>query len=131
MLGTVSKRTRGPARTHRRPGTRPPTDRPASARRPVAEPEVSQLESAELIAEDVIENQPAAAAAELDRAARAARRGQRVKPGSVLAARAATEYVYVAEDMRRILVVASLLVAVMIVLWLLIVVFRVIPTGIY
>jgi len=131
MLGPVSKRTRGPARTHRRPGTRPPTDRPASARRPASESEVSQLEAAEVIAEDVVEHQPAAAASELERAARSTHRGQRVKPGSVLAARAATEYVYVAQDMRRIVIVAGLLFAVMIVLWLLIVVLKVIPLPFY
>ena len=58
-------------------------------------------------------------------------RGQRVKPGSVLAARAATEYVYVAQDLRRITVVAALLFGVMIVLWLLIVVLKVIPLPFY
>ena len=55
----------------------------------------------------------------------------RVKAGSLLAARAATEYVYVAKDMRRILLVASLLIAVMLVLWLLLVVMRVVPLPFY
>jgi hypothetical protein len=43
----------------------------------------------------------------------------------------ATEYVYVAKDMRRILVVAALLAAVMIVLWVLLVVMRVVPLPFY
>lgn len=84
-----------------------------------------------MIAEDVVEHRPAEAAAELTRAERAAHPRTRVKPGSVLAARAATEYVYVAQDMRRILIVSSILFGVLIALWLLIVVFRVIPVSFY
>lgn len=56
---------------------------------------------------------------------------QRAKPGSVLASRAATEYVYVAQDLRRILVVSAVLLAVMIAAWLLIAVFGVIPLDFY
>jgi hypothetical protein len=41
----------------------------------------------------------------------------RAKPGSLLAAKAATEYVYVAQDLRRIAVVAALLFGIMLVLW--------------
>ena len=55
----------------------------------------------------------------------------RTKPGSLLAARAASEYIYVAQDMRRILAVAFVLFGALIVLWLLIVVFRVIPLPFY
>ncbi|CAN5661136.1 hypothetical protein BH23CHL7_BH23CHL7_14250 [soil metagenome] len=55
----------------------------------------------------------------------------RAKPGSVLAARAATEYVYVGQDLRRIVIVSTLLVALMIAAWLLIVVLQVIPLDFY
>lgn len=73
--------------------------------------------------------------AELPRAARAARADQqprtRVKPGSLLAARAATEYVYVARDIRRILVVSVGLFAIMVALYVLLVVARVVPLPFY
>jgi hypothetical protein len=124
----VTKRVRGPVRTHRRPGARPATDRPASARR-AQQP--SQLEAAEVVAQDIVEERPAEAAAEIERAARATHHRTRTKPGSVLAARAASEYVYVAQDMRRILVVAAALFATLIVLWLLLVVARVVPLPFY
>jgi hypothetical protein len=55
----------------------------------------------------------------------------RSKPGSLLAAKAATEYLYVAQDMRRILIVAALLGGVMVVLWVLLVVMRVVPLPFY
>lgn len=124
----MSKRVRGPVRSQRRParaaGQRPPTQRPAQQ---------SQLLAAEVIAEDVVEEHPVEAAAELERVAKTVpgRPGVRTKPGSLLAARAANEYVYVAQDMRRILLVAAALFGTLIVLWLLIVVFRVIPLPFY
>ncbi len=49
----------------------------------------------------------------------------------MLAARAATEYVYVSQDMRRILLVASGLIGILFALWLLVVVLRVIPLPFY
>jgi hypothetical protein len=55
----------------------------------------------------------------------------RAKPGSVLAARAATEYVYVGRDLRRIAVVSIALVVIMLAAWLLIVVLGVIPLDFY
>ncbi len=95
----------------------------------------SQLETGEVVAEDVVEHHPAEADNELERAAVAARHGTRVhhkvKAGSLLAARAATEYLYVSQDMRRILVVAAGLVAVLIALWLVIVVLRLVPLPFY
>jgi hypothetical protein len=41
----------------------------------------------------------------------------KVKPDSVLAQRARDEYVYVGQDLRRIIVVAAILFAVLIVIW--------------
>jgi hypothetical protein len=55
----------------------------------------------------------------------------RPKPGSLLAERAANEYVYVAQDMRRILIVAAALTLILFALWLLIVVMRVIELPFY
>jgi hypothetical protein len=125
----VSKRVRGPVRTHRRPGARPAPERSATARR---RPETtSQLVAAEVIAEDVVEERPVEAAAELQRISNTVPARTRSRPGSLLAARAATEYIYVAQDLRRIVVVAAALFGTMIVLWLLIVVFKVIPLPFY
>lgn len=139
----MSKRTRGTARTpHRRPGTRPTTSRPASRRR---DPTIrTELDEALLIDETLeIEAlaagttdkpappQPAADTPATTRSTRAGRAHHRVKAGSLLATRAATEYVYVAQDLKRISVVGALIVGALIVLWLLIVVLRVIPLPFY
>ena len=126
----MTKKVRSTARTHKRPGARSASDRTNTARRPVAVAPASQLQAAEIAAEDVVEDRPATAAAVLESSARQHPRG-RVKPGSLLAAKAATEYVYVAKDMRRILLVASGLVGVMLVLWVLLVVMRVVPLPFY
>jgi len=75
--------------------------------------------------------QPAGDAPAPTRAARAGRVHQRIKAGSLLAARAATEYVYVAQDLKRITLLGALIVGALIVLWLLIVVLRVIPLPFY
>jgi hypothetical protein len=128
----MTKRVRGAARTHRRPGARPASERGAATARPrpVTVAPASQLEAAEEVATYVVEERPAEAAAVLESTARM-RASHRVKAGSLLATRAATEYVYVAKDMRRILVVATALIGVMIVLWLLLVVMRVVPLPFY
>ena len=67
----------------------------------------------------------------MERVARAVPARQRVKAGSLLAARAATEYLYVSQDMRRILLVAGSLFGTLAVLWLLLVVLRVIALPFY
>jgi hypothetical protein len=125
----MTKKVRG-GRAHHRPGTRPTTDRANMPRRRDSLIETSQLEVAEVAAEDIVEARPAAAAAVLEANARNQPR-HRVKAGSLLASRAATEYVYVAKDMRRILVVAVLLIGIMLVLWVLLVVMRVVPLPFY
>jgi hypothetical protein len=126
----MAKKVRSAGRAHRRPGERPISDRSATPRRAARLAPASQLEAAEIVAEDVVEVRPAAAAAVLESNARNHPRN-RLKPGSLLAAKAATEYVYVAKDMRRILVVAALLLTVMLVLWVLLVVMRVVPLPFY
>jgi hypothetical protein len=127
----MTKKVRGTGRQHKRPGARPATDRAATPRRRITTIEApSQLEAAEETAKDLVEDRPAAAATVLEANARSHPR-HRVKAGSLLATRAATEYVYVAKDMRRILFVAALLLAIMFVLWLLLVVMRVVPLPFY
>ena len=93
----------------------------------------SQLEEAEIIAEDIIDDRPEEAKAELDRytTRTAQRTHHKIKAGSILAARAATEYVYVAQDMRRILLVAGGLIGLLFALWLLLVVMKVIALPFY
>ena len=125
----MTKKVRG-GRAHHRPGTRPTTDRAATPRRRPSLNEPSQLEAAEEAAEDIVEDRPASAANVLEANARSHPR-HRVKAGSLLAARAATEYVYVATDMRRIIFVAVLLIALMFILWVLLVVMRVVPLPFY
>ncbi len=128
----MSKRVRGTVRAHRRPGARPPSERSAARGRTPSEARSSQVEAADVIAEEIaeesIDDTPA-----LERAA--ARAGTRlhhkVKAGSLLAARAATEYVYVSQDMRRIVLVAGSLVVILFTLWLLVVVLKVIPLPFY
>lgn len=128
----MSKRSRGPARSsHRRPGSRPPS--PRSARSAPREPsEASELEpTTALVADRVVDDDPVLATADPERTARAAGPRHRPKPGSVLAAKAATEYVYVAQDLRRILVVSAVLFVVLAVLWLVFVVLRFVPLDFY
>jgi hypothetical protein len=135
----VSKRTRGSARTqHHRPGTRPASGRSSAGRqRETALAPASPLEAAPIIAEDLAiaeglaEERPAATRAEVERVARATGTRHRIKAGSLLAARAATEYLYVARDMRRIVFVAALLFGTLFTLWALIVVMRVFPLSFY
>jgi hypothetical protein len=88
---------------------------------------------AEVIAEDIVESQPVQAANELERSAvtTSQRTHHKVKAGSLLAARAATEYVYVAQDIRRIVVVAGALIGFLFVLWLLVVYLKVIALPFY
>ena len=128
----MSKKVRGGVRTHR-PGTRPPSARTATARpRSVSAAVPSQLEEAEIIAEDIVEDRPVEAQAELERYTRTAQRTHhKVKAGSILAARAATEYVYVAQDLRRILLVAGGLIGLLFALWALVVVLKVVALPFY
>ncbi len=126
ILPAVTKRTRGAGKApNRRPGARPQSARPIAARPIAAIARPSQLEAAEIVAEDVLDDKPASAADELRSVARGASARARAKPGSLLAARAATEYVYVSQDLRKIGIVAAILFGVLIVLWLVLVVLRV------
>jgi hypothetical protein len=82
--------------------------------------------AAEEIAEDLVEGRVKDAVSELRTVATTAPPRPRTRQsGGLLAAKAATEYVYVAQDLRRIVVIASLLFAVMLALWVLIEVVRI------
>jgi len=85
----------------------------------------------EAVAQDPEEDAPVEAATETEAAPRNPTPRRRSKAAGVLAARAATEYLYVAQDMRRILAVAGALFATLVVLWLLIVVLRVVALPFY
>jgi len=91
----------------------------------------SQLEEAEIIAAEIVDDRPEEARAELERYSHSQRTHHKVKAGSILAARAATEYVYVAQDLRRILVVAGGLIGLLFTLWVLVVVMKVIALPFY
>jgi len=129
----VSKRTRGSRRPQqRRAPSRPPTRAgrgagPRAAAAPL-DRRPSELEAAAEIAEEVVEESAPEARDEVARIA-AAPPGSRARsrPSAVLAAKAASEYVYVAQDVRRIVLVAAGLFGTMFLLWILIVILRVIP----
>ncbi|MCY7417426.1 MAG: hypothetical protein LH650_02830 [Chloroflexi bacterium] len=138
-LQLVAKRTRGvtptsayrpgqapvkkglAATSSQRPGTQPPAAIPGAAPRP------SDLDASIVLADAP----PAAVAAASPRAPVVShQRGHiKMKPNSLLAARASQEYVYVGEDLRHIAVVAGVLLAALSLLWLVIVVLNVF--GIY
>jgi hypothetical protein len=130
----MAKRTRGSQRRRRRPGVRPqqrPTDRRTDYHA-AAGAIAYELRQYELRQEEAAEpaGVTAADAGASDRPATTHVR-HKVKAGSLLAARAATEYVYVGRDMRQILFVAVGLFGALFVLWLLIVVGRVVPLSFY
>lgn len=108
----MSKRTRGARRPQStRPAQRSRIDRPA---RPSNPSEIGGVG-----VEALVEGQPEAAATEIERSSGGNRlRTGRVRPNSLLAARAAEEYVYVAQDLRRIALVAGLLFGLLFVLWI-------------
>ncbi len=112
-----------------RPGSQPPAAIPGAA------PRQSDLDAAIVLAESaprVPATATATAAATTVTAAAVAshQRGHvKVKPNSLLAARASQEYVYVGEDLRHITMVAIGLFVALIVLWLIVVVANVF--GIY
>lgn len=123
----MAKRTRVTRAATHRPGTRPTTAKsPATVRReplaarPIsaplapAQPLPSALEGAALV-------QTSAVAASDTGILRSTPGRIKVKPNSLLATRAETEYVYVGQDLRRIVLVGAALFGVLIVLWIVLV----------
>jgi hypothetical protein len=92
---------------------------------------VDEVSEPELSGSTLTETSARPEASATVRAARAAQARHRIKPGSLLASRAATEYVYVTQDLKRITVLGVLLFGALIVLWLLLVVLRVVPLPFY
>lgn len=127
----MSKRTRGRP-VHRRPGTRPSPARPTATRS--ALPETRPVDSVDeaIAAADspthaISRRTLVTAGAGTGPPARTTHHRARAKPGSVLAQRAATEYVYVAQDLRRIALVAVTLIGILLLLWIMLVVMGVSP----
>lgn len=133
----MSKKTRGTTRTtrHRRPGapgtSRPAGSRPVPARQSAEEPFENTLAASQLAQTPDSEATDALPAPGVRAEVRSAHARPRAKPGSLLAARAATEYVYVAQDLKRITLLGVLLFGGLILLWLAIVVLRLIPLPFY
>lgn len=122
----MAKRVRGSGvRSTHRPGGHAPvrgtSARPAGARDTEAAAAAAPAPSAAPA--------PVATAAEPVEIVRSTHGRRKVKADSVLAARASEEYVYVGQDLRRILVVAVLLFGALIGVWL--VLTTVDPFGLY
>jgi hypothetical protein len=131
----VAKRTRV-TRTAQRPGARPATVKGATAptrREPVATSAAlapAQPLSSVGDAVALVEAQSGSTATAGSGAISRSMPGRvKVKPNSLLAARAETEYVYVGKDLRRIVMVGASLFGVLILLWILLVVFGL--SGLY
>ncbi|MDQ3448808.1 MAG: hypothetical protein M3432_06485 [Chloroflexota bacterium] len=127
----MSKRTRGRP-VHRRPGTRPTSARPAGTRSALPEPRPLDTVDEAIAAADSATHVTSrralvTAGATAVPPARTTHHRARAKPGSVLAQRAATEYVYVAQDLRRIALVAATLIGILLLLWIVLVVMGVSP----
>lgn len=121
ILPAVSKRTRGNQRpVHRRPGTRPSVSRPAQSGRS-AQSEDAPVIRQTLITADLpdaaVDATPPVRAQPPGAVGRNAHPRVRAKQGSLLASRAATEYVYVAQDLRKILAVGAILFGILVALW--------------
>jgi hypothetical protein len=122
----VAKRTRVQRSASHRPGSRPAVVRPSAQRPPVARQPVPREEPAEIastieeaLAVDVV------GAAEPNSILRSTPGRLKVKPNSLLAARAETEYIYVGADLRKIVLVGLALFGVLIALWIVLVLMKV------
>jgi hypothetical protein len=123
----LSKRTRGSVRPgQRRSTTRPPATRVTGAQSALP---ASPLETAGDLGETSLVESAAPQRGDARRATRVTttRTAPPTRASTLLAGKASQEYVYVAQDVRRIIIVGGILFAVMFVLWLLIMVLRVIP----
>jgi hypothetical protein len=133
----MAKRARGSVR----PGQRRPIDRrpapaaaPAAASgmtapaapRPTGLTEAETARAAELEAQLLAEERAAETARKRSQQPRTARDGG---PAGTIALRAETEYAYVARDIKDIVRIASLLLAILFGLWILIDVLNVVPIG--
>jgi hypothetical protein len=136
----VAKRTRGSRTAPNRPGARPAAARPANTpRRVTARPVSAPLAPAQPMPSEVGASilttgadavAPAGAEAVAPMAtprgsaaiARSTPGRPKIKPNSLLAVKAETEYVYVGRDLRRIVTVGATLFGILLVLWVVLVV---------
>lgn len=128
----MAKRTRGTRAAPHRPGQRVASSRPPSSRPPTSTATSSAVAttapdaSGDLVVQQALAAEAASVAPSASVAASDIRRSTpgrvKMKPNSLLAARAETEYVYVGQDLRRIAVVAAGLFGVLLLLWVLLVV---------
>ena len=127
----MAKRTRYPGRPAARPGARKPGGAPAA--RPSGAPSASsllrtggltdaELERAAQIEAELVAREKAAIAENARRRARSGRVDVAITadPGTPLSVRAAHEYAYVARDVRRIVVTATLMFSILAALWILV-----------
>ncbi|HYO44923.1 MAG TPA: hypothetical protein VES19_17120 [Candidatus Limnocylindrales bacterium] len=128
----MAKRARGSVR----PGRRRPIDKrpaspaaaaPAPAPKPVGLSE-AELERAAQLEADLLVQEKAAEQARTRTRARATREAA-IPAGGSLSVAAQAEYAYVGRDVKDIVRIASLLIGILIVLWLVIDVFAIIPLG--
>ncbi len=130
----MAKRARGTVRPgQRRPIDRRPASTAAPAGTPAAAPRPTGLSEAELERAAVLEAELLAQ----EKAAEQARQRTRTRPapretvstGGSLSVAARSEYGYVARDVKDIIRIASILIGILIVLWILIDIAKVIPIG--
>jgi hypothetical protein len=130
----MAKRARGTVR----PGQRRPVDkRPAAPAVPSTAPAApkpvglsdAELERAAQIEADLLAQERAAEQTRKRTRERASTREAVSGPTGTLAVRAEQEYAYVARDVKDIVRIASLLIGILLVLWILIDVAKVIPIG--
>lgn len=120
----MAKRTRGTRTPPKRPANRPNTIRPArpvSAPLAPAQPMPSQVEAAALVIESP-EDRPAATAARPPAGiARSTPGRAKIKPNSLLASRASSEYLYLGKDLRHIALYGTGLFVALLLIWVLVV----------
>jgi hypothetical protein len=119
---TVANRPGARPATSRPGGPRPSTPRAVSAPLAPAQPMQSQVDAAALIRTDRGMTGATEAVADGGAIARSTPGRVKVKPNSLLAAKAATEYVYVGQDLRRIAIVGASLFGILLLLWIVLVV---------
>jgi hypothetical protein len=126
----VAKRTRGTRVAQHRPGqrvasSRPPSTRPSTGTTTSSAVATTSADaSGDLVVQQALAVEAASgtAAATSSEIRRSTPGRVKMKPNSLLAARAETEYVYVGQDLRRIAVVAAGLFGTLLVLWVLLVI---------
>ncbi len=130
----MAKRARGSVR----PGQRRPIDKrpasPAAAGTPAVAPRPAGLSEAELeraaqLEADLLAQEKAAEQARQRTRSRGSREAVAPAAAGSLAVRAEAEYAYVARDVRDIIRIASILIGVLFLLWILIDVTGIIPIG--